>query len=183
MLKRSVTKLTLAQRHEIGKKVAEIRRCHACDFSTLTTKWINVIIPILPTQTNNLSKFCSSNFLTCLIHQISSDFATVKILRYTVTLKMPNVVGENHSRITNYTVFVAVSSHFTTHSSCTNIYVCRYSGHWTRSLLRGSISPPSTGWWATASTSEYWMSSMIRTTPSSSPSGLRWIHTFEDDEH
>ena len=123
MLKRSVTKLTLAQRHEIGKKVAEICRCHACDFSTLTTKWIDVIIPILPTQTNNLSKFCSSNFLTCLIHQISSDFATVKILRYTVTLKMPNVVGENHSRITNYTVFVAVSSHFTTHSSCTNIYV------------------------------------------------------------
>ena len=26
----------------------------------------------------------SSNFLTCLIHQISSDFSTVKVLRYTV---------------------------------------------------------------------------------------------------
>ena len=34
--------------------------------------------------TINSSKFCSSNFLTCLIHQISSDFSTVKVLHYTV---------------------------------------------------------------------------------------------------
>ena len=32
----------------------------------------------------NSSKFCSSNFLICLIRQISSDFSTVKVLRYTV---------------------------------------------------------------------------------------------------
>ena len=29
-------------------------------------------------------RLCSSKFLTCSIHQISSDFSTVKILRYTV---------------------------------------------------------------------------------------------------
>ena len=34
--------------------------------------------------TINLSKFCSSKFLTCSIHQISSDFSTVKVLCYTV---------------------------------------------------------------------------------------------------
>ena len=32
----------------------------------------------------NSSKFCLSNFLICLICQISSDFSTVKVLRYTV---------------------------------------------------------------------------------------------------
>ena len=34
--------------------------------------------------TINSSKFCSSKFLTCSIRQISSDFSTVKVLRYTV---------------------------------------------------------------------------------------------------
>ena len=34
--------------------------------------------------TINSSKFCSSKFLTCLICQISSQFSTVKVLRYTV---------------------------------------------------------------------------------------------------
>ena len=34
--------------------------------------------------TTNSSKFCSSNFLTCLIRQVSSDFSTVKVLCYTV---------------------------------------------------------------------------------------------------
>ena len=34
----------------------------------------------------NLSKFCSSKFLTCSIHQISSDFSTIKVLHYTVTI-------------------------------------------------------------------------------------------------
>ena len=39
--------------------------------------------PMKPTI--NSSKFCSSNFLTCLIRQISSDgFSTVKVFRYTV---------------------------------------------------------------------------------------------------
>ena len=36
--------------------------------------------------TVNSSKFCSSKFLTCSIRQISSDFSTVKVLRYTVIL-------------------------------------------------------------------------------------------------
>ena len=34
--------------------------------------------------TINSSKFCSSNFLKCLIRQISSHFCIVKVLRYTV---------------------------------------------------------------------------------------------------
>ena len=34
--------------------------------------------------TINSLKFCSPNFLTCLIRQISSDFSTIKVLRYTV---------------------------------------------------------------------------------------------------
>ena len=38
--------------------------------------------------TINSSKFCSSKFLTCSIHQISSDFSTVKVLRYTVALNL-----------------------------------------------------------------------------------------------
>ena len=38
--------------------------------------------PMKPTI--NSSKFYSSNFLTCLIRQILSDFSTVKVLRYTV---------------------------------------------------------------------------------------------------
>ena len=32
--------------------------------------------------TINSSKFCSSKFLTCSIRQISSDFSTIKVLRY-----------------------------------------------------------------------------------------------------
>ena len=42
------------------------------------------IIYIYQREQINSSKFCSSNFLTCFIHQISSDFSTVKDLRYTV---------------------------------------------------------------------------------------------------
>ena len=37
--------------------------------------------------TINSSKFCSSKFLTCSIRQISSDFSTVKVLRYTVNIE------------------------------------------------------------------------------------------------
>ena len=36
--------------------------------------------------TINSSKFCSSKFLTCSIRQISSDFSTIKVLRYMVTI-------------------------------------------------------------------------------------------------
>lgn len=40
--------------------------------------------PVKPTI--NSSKYCSSNFLTCLIRQISSHFSTIKVLRYTVNI-------------------------------------------------------------------------------------------------
>ena len=42
--------------------------------------------------TINLSKFYSSNVLTCLICQNSSDFSTVKVLRYTVCVYVCYIV-------------------------------------------------------------------------------------------
>ena len=44
----------------------------------------------------NLTQFikvCSSNFLKCFIRQFSSDFSTVKVLRYTVFLGCYHMVG------------------------------------------------------------------------------------------
>ena len=41
--------------------------------------------------TINSSKFCSSMFLTFSIHQISSDFSTVKVLHYMVHMYIHNV--------------------------------------------------------------------------------------------
>ena len=46
---------------------------------------LRVAYAILIKTLLNSSKFCSSNFLICLIHQISSDFSTVKVLHYMVT--------------------------------------------------------------------------------------------------
>ena len=63
-----------------------IRQSFPYQYFTLSLIAIDRVV-ICVGEYNDSSKFYSSNFLTCLIRQISSDFSTVKVLRYTVCYK------------------------------------------------------------------------------------------------